>query len=275
MKLNDYATIISCIAASASALAAIYAINQSTLQRRLSYKPQLHIKDYVETIYMLNTPYFDDGLSPQKHIGHYDLTLINIGNGAAQNIEYKWEYDFKLAMKNTTELFNTLNKKNIAQNENNQNYDFYYKFKTNESDELIVFKRYDNYIEYPTKYSYQLQYILPQQHNPKIVSIKLPAIINSIIFNIVNLKNQSDRNTNLISGPKLTISYQDSGGALIKESFESKFIFEPNHSDRMHIEREVRIQFKKLDSRWTRRLLQSVRKSYVDFINTHDFNKNR
>lgn len=276
MLSSNSATILSSFAATVSAVAAIYAIKQSILQRRLSYKPQLHIEDYFETVHMLNTPHFDDSLSPQKYVGYYELPLINIGNGAAQNLKYEWEYNFHHAMKKIVKLFNSLKHYDIEPKNDTGKYDSYYHFEVSDNEEFIVFKRYDNHIKYQTAYSYQLQYILPQQHSKTVMNIKLPAIISSIIFNIINLEIQSGTKSNSFSGPKLILSYQDSGGAVITDRFESEFILGADDSDsKMHSKRKVRIKFNKIDSRWTRRLLQKVRKGYTDFMDEHDFNKNR
>lgn len=272
MFSQNAATVLSSFAATVSAVAAIYAIKQSVLQRRLSYKPQLHIEDYLDTVHMINMPHFDYGLSSQRFMGYYELPIINIGNGAAQNIKYEWEYNLHHSMNKISELFKELS--NLRTGEN-KNYNFFHSFEKVGDGENIIFEEYGTYKRFPTTYNYNLQYILSNQDGGSTTNIRLPAILCSIIFNIINLTNQSGKKIKSFKGPKLIFSYQDSGGAFITEYFESEFIPGANELSSMHTKHKIRIKFNKLDNRWTVRLLQRIRKSYVDFMIEHDFNKNK
>lgn len=253
-------TILSCSAALISAATAIYAIKQSILQRRLSYKPQLYIEDYPDKYHAPTTNTFDHGINGKANIKLHELSLINIGNGSAQNIKYEWIYNYSNALKDISSLIeNPETAKNQQENNNKINL-FHY--------EVVAHKKIIiNNKNFNTHFNFNEKYILPQhqvEDNFKIKTIYLPVILTTILYNLINLRLLSGEKLESVHGPRLVITYQDSGGALITDHFESELILKSSTQNIKQTTQNVRITFSKLDSHWTQQLHQWSRESHAE-----------
>ena len=247
---GNMTTILSCVAALVSATTAIYAIKQSILQRRLSYKPQLYIDDYFHAHYAPNSNIFDCDINAKANIEFHSLSLINIGNGAAQNINYEWKYNYSNALSDISYLIKQLENKN-SQSNGGKNNSFFYEVEKDKNAQYIFI----NNKKHSATFNFNEKYILPQhqaENNNKTKIIHLPIILTTILYNLVNLKTLSGEKITSFIGPKLILTYQDSGGTLITDHFESEFTLGANEKSARQTKQYVRIKFKKLDSRWTR-----------------------
>lgn len=258
MDSNTLATTLSAIAAGVSALVAICAIWQSIQQRRLSYKPQIYLYDINDRFYAPTEIRFDGSTTGRPAEDHLDVPIINIGNGAAQNIIYKWDYDFKKSLTEMSKLF----KSSTIQIDNKKNNNLSFEIKNQGSDVHILIND-DNK---QTTLKHNIKFIIPQhqlEKESKKENIKLPTLISCVLYNLVNIKKLSGENIKNIQGPTLTLSYQDSGGATITDQFQSQFIFVREEKSRQQTTHYVSIKFEKMDSRWTRQLLQRSRKVFA------------
>ncbi|HBR5187834.1 TPA: hypothetical protein M2P37_005317 [Klebsiella pneumoniae] len=270
MKLNDYATIISCATATVSAMAAIYAIIQSILQRRLSYKPQLYIEDYHQELTMSKYPIFDEKINDHANASYHRSPIINIGSGSAQNINYKWKCNVSNWLEKTSILLKELNN-----NSNIKKYSPNYTFSYDIDSTIITTKINGRDNTLKLDLTKNLKYITPQSNTNKKEEIELPYAINTILYNMINLKILSGENITSFFGPTLILTYQDAGGTFITDRFETEFVLGPAGNTTQHRDQHLTIKLQKLDNRLSMRLLQKIRKGYAEFMSKNDFNKNR
>ncbi|EAR2234881.1 hypothetical protein EIR71_20610, partial [Salmonella enterica] len=214
MATDSWVTIGGFLASSCSAIAAIYAVKQSVLQRTISIKPELIIKD-IE----LKTIYIDKSIFPCKTFdlnAEYDIDIpvLNIGLGTALNIKYQWlfEYNKHIASCGFVKLEDhpIYSKQSVAKftkgvfyedNDENQyhNYDFF---------NNGFMKPYSI-----PKVNKEIEYIMPITQNPEVVSIKLPSLIPMLL---ITEADQTNSLTDIMLEPikfgKLKITYEDISG---------------------------------------------------------------
>lgn len=256
-------TILSCFAALVSAATAIYAIKQSILQRRLSYKPQLYIEDYLDKYYAPTTSTFDHDINGRANIKLHDLSIINIGNGSAQNIKYEWVYNYNNALK---DILSIIEKLETAKNNKINSFNY----KVVEHKKIIINDEYFNIL-----FNFDEKYILPQHQiegDLKNKTIHLPIILTTVLYNLINLRLLAGETLESVHGPKLVITYQDSGGALITDHFESEFILKSSTQNIRQTIQNVRMTFRKLDRHWTQQLHQWSRKSHAETTEEKEIN---
>lgn len=265
---DSTATIISSLAATASAIAAIFAIKQSIIQRRMSYKPQFFIEEFHDTFYGRNTPVFEDNIKSNGDRENYELELVNVGNGVAQNISYKWVYDYHSEMLNVYKAFLKLKDFLSKNNIDKSPYTFSYKIEKTEGKELISFRRNNKDVSYPTKLEDYINYVIPKNQSGAPVTIKASQINTNIIYNLINFKNNTGEDINSLHGPQVVIKYQDAGGAFITDRFESEFVIcDTEYKNNQSVYR-IMIKFNRVDSRWTMRLLQRIRRGYENWLDS-------
>ncbi|WP_249530443.1 hypothetical protein [Escherichia coli] len=244
---GNMTTILSCFAALVSAATAIYAIKQSNLQRRLSYKPQLYIEDYRDKYFAPTTNTFDHGINGRPTFNLHELSIINIGNGSAQNIKYKWVYNYSNALKDISSIIEKLG----ASKNNKINL---FNYEVVEHKKIIINDKCFN-----IHFNFNEKYILPQHQiegNLKNTIIHLPIILTTVLYNLINLRLLAGETLESVHGPKLVITYQDSGGALITDHFESEFILKSSTQNTSQTIQNVRMTFRKLDRHWTQQSME-------------------
>lgn len=262
MTLDKWIALISSLAGSISAIAALFAIRQSILQRTTSYKPQLVLNN--TTLHAEIKDFKQLAISNKITIEQPPLIANNIGLGTAINVRYKWLYAY-------TEIANKLNHE-ISEFFNLKPSD--YDFETKHHCFIISTKTSISVSTLLSDYQ-EISHILSYDIQKEGTTLKTPTIgiilsINKLFYEAISI-NESQL---WVEGPKLIIEYYDIGGRKYNEEWCSILRLKSGEfSDT--VKAEINLELKKIHNSKTVNRLQKIRKSYADFISDHDFNKNR
>ncbi|EKS6104959.1 hypothetical protein QCA88_004295 [Escherichia coli] len=271
------ATVLSAIAALGSTIAAVYAIKQSILQRTVSTKPQIIIGSTTATIVHASRKIFKCHVKNKHNYYYLTIPVKNIGLGTALNFNYRWNFDYRKVIDSCGfkeikdhPLFSSekpqkrTNGKYIHYSEDNEckNYGFL---------DQGTFKTYPI-----RKINNEVEYLIPISQDKTECTIKFPALILTLL-NEMSLIDPEYKNEFLpkLDAGLLEINYSDISGNNIDVKFRCIIntigFKSPSETGP---ESTFRIEFHSTEPKTTTGL-RKLRKSYADFINEHDFNKNR
>lgn len=265
------------VASTLSAFAAYLAIRQNIIQRRIANKVQITLKG-VEI-----------NLARRKIIKFIDLTndssdftmnppLINIGLGPALKFEYSWDFDYfkhfkKIGLKYVRDEIN-LSTKDYLDYIHSNSYAFQYSKEINSEFINLLGNGKTAWFSHANKYK-DVDYILPWSVSSKETYLTLPNIIPMLLTYYLWEHSKSPIGMYLpIVGPTLTLSYEDITGVKRKEVFTSSFVCTRTSQKNDTIEAGFRLTFSPSLSRTAQRI-QRIRKSYAEFMDEHDHNKNK
>ncbi|MEG0716107.1 MAG: hypothetical protein RR962_18500 [Hafnia sp.] len=259
--------LVAAIAALVSAIAALMVVGQASLQRKLSYKPQVVFNPQSFTYKLKNNK--NDIFnrihlkrSNNTHLNKSNLA-INIGLGAALDVVIHWEYEYQKSVDTINSYFSKLERP----------------AKISLYDNEITIDNADPEIGYQFASRYgedTHDYILSFNQNPAPTEILVPfpcISLNCAIL-IYSLSAEGKVNRDL---PKLTltISYKDIGGSKFKEEYDIEVDFYNIVNNDDDILMNGKIIFNKIGIKEkTAKGLEGIRKRYAEFINEKDFNKN-
>lgn len=259
--------LVAAIAALVSAIAALMVVGQASLQRKLSYKPQIVFKPQSFT-YKLNNNKNDIfnrvhlKRSSNTHLNKSNIA-INIGLGAALDVVIHWDYEYQKSVDTINSYFSKLEKStkiSLYINEliiDNEDPEIGYQFASRYGEDFH-------------------DYILSSNQNPASTDILIPfpcISLNCAIL-IYSLNAEGKINRDL---PKLTlaISYKDIGGSKFKEEYDIEVDFYNIVNNGDDILMNGKIIFNKIGIKEkTVKGLEGIRKRYAELINENDFNKN-
>ncbi|ELC7204870.1 hypothetical protein [Enterobacter hormaechei] len=280
MATENWVTIGGFIATTASAIAAFFAVKQTMLQRIISTKPQIIIYNKeVKTKLTSNNTF---SLSFENNDFHYNIPIpiMNVGLGTALNIKYEWLFDYKKAIESCgfnyisnapmitsmKKLFKDGGKYYCPTEEKDSNFKYY---------ELINNGKFNIYSI--TKINKELEYIMPvtQEKSPSI--ILFPSLI---LLALAESKNSNNTFADsfffdVMDACKLIIKYEDISGNNITINYNCTLQttgFKSNSEYGAGL--TFKIGFHRIHSRSMPRL-ERLRKSYANFIDEVDFNKNK
>ncbi|HBL4692615.1 hypothetical protein INP82_06710 [Citrobacter sedlakii] len=274
MTLDRWIAVVSSIAAMISAFLAACGIYQAIMQRRSMYRPQIipqnfHFKGKCN---LKNN--FDSDILNRNTYNEYKINVINPGLGAAVNIEYKWIFNHQEYAQYLQQRLYKLNSTEAPVDPSR----FLFNYHFEESDNDLIFYsrstlRMNTHII--NKKSELIQCFLPYSVEKTEAELKFQTLSLVFLMNdiMLNLKGQID--INKTKGPTLEIKYQDIGGKHIVELFETEVALVDSQTFNGLIEYVASFTFKKLNKSRTAAIRQRIRKSYADFINEHDYNKNK
>ncbi|CAH3672669.1 hypothetical protein [Klebsiella oxytoca] len=265
------------VASTLSALAAYLAIRQNIIQRRISNKVQITVKGC------------EINLSRRKIINSINLIndkdeftmkpfIINIGLGPALNFVYSWDFDY-LKHLNMNEIKNIGNENKTPTKQyikiiDSKNYFFEYSNEINSEFIHILGNGKTAWFHHPKKNN-EIDYILPWSVSKSEVPLKLPNLIPILLAHYLTKYSKASIGMFLpITGPTLILCYEDITGVKIKEVFTSSFVCTRTSIKGDTFEAGFSLTFSPRLSR-TSQVIQRIRKSYVDFMNEHDYNKNK
>ncbi|MBJ9352893.1 hypothetical protein GHT41_04315 [Citrobacter koseri] len=269
MTIDKWIALGACIAAFISAIAALMAVKQASRQRKLSYKPQVLFKPQYftyqinnQTKDILDQVEFDDCKNPKSTKREI---VVNIGLGAALNVNIEWSYQFDSAINLLNKYFSSLNYQ-MKMSSFANGIELYNSY--SETKRMFLMNRNKDKLDYILSYN--------QNPNPTEVTIPYPALSLSCAIIIYSLKSESRI---FKEAPKLTVKvkYNDIGGVFYTEEYLAKVDFSTIHekeNDSLVMYGSLSFEKNNTTNKTIRRL-QSIRKSYADFMNEHDFNKNR
>ncbi|EPB1814073.1 hypothetical protein ACRBYQ_003510 [Escherichia coli] len=280
MATENWITIGGFIATTASAVAAFFAVKQTMLQRIISTKPQIIIKNKeVKTVLTTNNSF---ALSIENPESYYNIpvSIMNVGLGTALNINYRWLFDYNKFIESCgftrinndpmisliRKMFNDGGRYFYSIEEKDSNYTYF---------KLIKNGKFNVYSI--AKVNSELEYIMPvnQEKSPSI--ILFPSLI---LLALAESKNSNNTFADsfffdVMDAGKLIINYQDISGNNITINYKCTLQttgFKSNSEYGAGL--TFKIGFHRIHSRSMPRL-ERIRKSYADFIDQYDFNKNK
>lgn len=268
MTLDKWIALCACLAAFVSAIAALMAVKQASLQRKLSYKPQILLRpqffDYEFDNYKLNIldrVSFRD--AKNDNIFKSDLA-VNIGLGAALEVKISWHYDSQEVIEYLNSCFAKLEKPirlhkyangiSVDRTDGNKDGVWY----TNNNNDFI-------------------DYILSFSQKPTPTEIKFPSSLISLTCACLIFSLRAD-GLMLKSLPKsfVRFEYKDIGGEKFIDEYHINIDFHFSQDGPYTTKMVGYLSFdKKMAMNKTVKGLQRIRKSYADFMDEHNFNKNR
>lgn len=269
------ATVLSAIAALGSAIAAGYAIKQSILQRTVSTKPQIILGKTIASIVHVQRKVFDLHIKNKSEFYYLLIPVKNIGLGAALNIRYKWNFNYKNAIQDCG--FKEIKEHPLLSKESyNRDLGKRIFFSEGDNHEYYGFLNNGTFTTYPIKIiNNEIEYLLPISQDKTECTIKFPVLILTLL-NEISQTDHRYKNTLLptFDAGQLHIHYNDISGNNITIKFQCNintigFI----SSGETGPESTFRIDFHTIEARTTTGL-RKLRKSYAEFIEEHDFNKN-
>ncbi|HGH3373989.1 TPA: hypothetical protein ACJIK4_003517 [Kluyvera cryocrescens] len=273
MTLDRWIAVISSFAAMVSAILAAGGIYQAIKQRRSSYRPQIIPKNFIFNGSKNSDNKFSINILEVNSNNIYEISVINPGLGAAVNIEYSWQFEYH-------DFINYLHNKLASihspnEMDNPESYGF--KYNIEETKEKIEFRTRSNFRLNPhiiPKTPTLIQCFLPYSVEKDTSKLQLPSFSLVLITNDLLINKPDDYPAVLANGPVLKLKYQDIGGKNLVEYFETKIEILNTYHMFDTVEFFAQLSFNKVSVSKTTAILRSIRKSYAEFIRTHDFNKN-
>ncbi|WFW00289.1 hypothetical protein [Klebsiella aerogenes] len=267
-KLEITLSILTVLGTLGSTIAAFLAIKQTIKQRKSSVTPQLVINNFP----FLTREVYDDNYSLfpmdiEKSIKNKPQ-IINAGSGVALNTSIKIEYDFISTMN-----FFTLNQEKI-----NSKHLFQYADTSENIDQKAKFtiSGLNSSLSKEAEMNLNLGSIPPQTNNANEIKLNLSTFFLEVFINeCLYERKLNNQLPDFINGPRFIVSYSDIDGNHYKTNYKSKIFFHINSKSESKISLKGMLEFYVEKSSRLQRGLQRIRKSYADFINEHDFNKNR
>lgn len=274
MTLDRWIAVVSSIAAMISAFLAACGIYQAIMQRRSMYRPQIIPQNFHFKGKCTLKNNFELDIIIGNIYNERKVNVINPGLGAAVNVEYKWSFNHQEFAVHLQQRLSRLNPVDGPDDPSR----FLFNHHFEESDDDLIFYSRNTIKLMPhviNKKSEFIQCFLPYSVEKTGTELKYQTLSLVFLMNdlMLNLKEQVP--IYKVNGPKLEIKYQDIGGKHIVDIFETEVTLVESTTFKGLIDYQASFAFKKVKKRWTTAVLQRFRKSYVNFINEHDFNKNR
>lgn len=268
MTVDRWIALGACIAAFISAIAAFFVVAQSSLQRKLAYKPHINFKPlhfkYEANLNkhdILNPVTFTNIDSAPKN---KSKCAVNIGLGTAIDVSIEWIHDSNKIVELLNEIFSkvddgtkiTTEKSIIVMDVPNDDENRYRHGRDLKSDNIDYILPYNQH-PHPTDIIFPLTYL----------SLNCALIIYSL--NILKVMNCSMSTTSLI------VQHRDIGGVLYKHEYDVKIKFEKSYTKNGVVKLYGQVMFSQKQGSKTAIGLARIRKSYADFMSEHNPNKNR
>lgn len=272
MTLDRWIAVISSIAAMTSAFLAACGIYQAIMQRRTMYKPQIIPQNFNFKGKCTLKNNFEPNILHGNMYNSLSINVLNPGLGAAVNIEYKWIFNHQ---EFATYLQQRLSKLNPVDGPDDPAR-YLFKHYFNESDDNIIFysrniQRLNSHII--NKENEYIQCFLPYSVEKTGSDLKFQTLALVFLMNDLMLNLKKHIAVYKVKGPTLELRYQDIGGKHIVDVFETEVALLDSETFGELIYYQANFVFKKEKKKRTIAVLQRIRKSYVDFMNEHDFNK--
>lgn len=254
-----------------SAVAAFYAVKQTIKQRKIETTPQLVIKNVqLETFEIEKKHYNINPISVQQLIDN-KLEIINVGSGVALNVTLKIEYDIVKTLQFFSEKMSAIRDKS----------NFNFNIKSNNANKEIDIEIDNGAIENNPRSKrlcniHNTGYIPPFKNSKETILFHFPDFYHEVMINKLKflylLNGEKAIN---VDGPILKFSYSDIDSNRHEVCYKSKAIFNKIDIMSNNVKIGYILEFHVVHNSRTRDVLQKLRKSYADFIDEHDFNKNR
>lgn len=236
------------------------------VQRKELIKPQLLISDLFIYNPSLNKSMYTAFPFTKMNIDDMSSKIINAGLGSALNVEIEWTYPLEDKLSWVKENYSDTFK----------HFEVHYPANGNVKSKIIKVNAGGIRQNYEMPESYYYNYISPISIDNTPVKIFIPPLILNVIINEINIKKESNLNLpDFVEGPSVKITYFDIKGGKYSINYNSKFeIYFPQKKDDS-ISLKGTIKFIVSNDSWIKRVSRWFRKSYANFINEYDFNKNR
>jgi hypothetical protein len=198
MILSDWLTLASSTAAMCAAIISFFTLFELFKQRKASYKPDLCILKRYFSVKAKGTSsdwYLADSSQEQRA----SIQLVNVGVGAAKNINANWTFDLNSLIEEINKLAQKAHRSFYIENK-----DHFLSIETNDkSNSMINAKMTD----------FQFEYLLASAQDPQGTTLNLPPSYSYLLPIYVGLFMELELNFNDIKIPslELNLSYNDIG----------------------------------------------------------------
>ncbi|MDT7379870.1 hypothetical protein [Citrobacter freundii] len=249
-----------------SVIIAFFAMYQTWQQRIISNKPQILPKNTKFTwMHRDNLKLFKNiEISPTT----LNIELLNIGLGPAIKIHHHWSEEYEKYIKiNKLKIDNNNTKK--SHEISLQNEEFFTIKDNNNFLNVDIFGRGPQKLNSFQKKGTLIEFITPNIKDKEKTTIPFPPLVPELIGNyLVNTAPSS------FIGPDLTLEYKDVNNKKRKQIFTTEFKSVSFSGKGLDLVLDIDIIFTSKQC-WTQVVLERIRKSYTDFMDEHDFNKNK
>ncbi|BBV49931.1 MULTISPECIES: hypothetical protein [Citrobacter] len=261
-------SILTALGTMGSAVAAFLAVKQTIKQRKIAVTPQLVINDYQ----VRSREIYDDSFNlfpgSAEYFSEHKPEIINAGSGVALNVSVTIEFDFLSRM-----TFFSSNQYKL-----NEKYSFEFEDHSSIKDHKVqilitgsqtnILKEADTVIN--------LGYITPYKNNSTTTKLKLSPFYFDVLLNEILFTYKLNNGlAKPIDGPLFKLKYNDIDGNKYEINYKSRLVVHNATQKLNRVSFRCLLEFETSHSSWTERRLQRIRKSYADFMNEHDFNKNK
>lgn len=237
-----------------SALAALYAIWLTIFQRRISYKPTLVMNSKTFKIVAKDFRNFQFDILKEDNL--FSTSFSNIGLGTAMSLKYYWNFDYIKAGKKYSELLSKKKDKGI------QSFNIYHQYG------MVSIKNGEKKCTYGTLSKPQdLKFLLPYSTGKDTSNVLIPPPAIIILSNIIHLYFLLEMTSELpITGPTLTIEYQDIEGNMKKSIWETQLQIHMATINGNAIDADAYLSFTLSSQNWASVRMERIRKSYIKFL---------
>lgn len=213
MTLSDWLTLASSTAAMSAAIISFFTLFELFKQRKASYKPDLCVLKRYFSVKKSGTS-SDWYVDESSQSTDASIQLVNVGVGAAKNINAKWSFD----LNSFIDSINQLSQKS-HQNFYIEHKGDFLSIETNDNSKSMINAKMS---------SFQFEYLLASAQDPKGSTLFLPPSYSCLLPIYLDLYMKLELNFNEIQIPtlKLDLSYNDIG----KNEHASKHQVECNFS---------------------------------------------
>ncbi|MGK0735782.1 hypothetical protein ACSFCT_03165 [Yokenella regensburgei] len=246
------------IASTFSAIAAYLAIRQTVIQRKESIRPQLLMNDLNLHLVSMNENHYS--ALPLARINPEDIKpeIINSGLGTAINVNLLWEYPVE-------EKLNSISK----------TFELKFELNKNSTNKKLKITGGGLTQEYFTENIYSHNYLLPINIEKKPTKTILPSVFLVILLNELNsIHIKNGEMPQFIDGPSVKITFSDAKGKNFSINYSSQYHLQEHGYQPYANTYRGSLMFQVSKKGRTAQALQRIRKSYVEFMNEHDFNRN-
>lgn len=266
---NIIFSILTTLGTIGSAIAAFLAVKQTIKQRKIAVTPQLVINNYQIRSNEINDNSFSLFPISTDYFSKNKPEIINAGSGVALNVSVSIEFDFFSRM-----AFFSSNQCKL-----DESYHFKFEDRSSVKDhkarvlitvaQTSILKEADTVIN--------CGYITPYNNNNSTTTkltlspFYLDVLLNEVLFNY-KLNNNIAKS---IDGPIFKLKYNDIDGNKYEVIYKSRLAVHNSTQRLNRVSFRCMLEFETSHSSWTGRRLQRIRKSYADYMEEHDYNKNK
>jgi len=224
VTLQDVIAIAGLFAASFSAAAAAFAVQQSKLQRTTLTKPQLIVTNIIIPVIGKSDEIFSFSPKDDQHPPYFKVPIKNVGLGTALNLKYGWDFDYRSALDacgfihTDTHQMESLHLSFDTEKINNS---VYVEEDIKNENSYFSFFKYGKFKAYASHNTYtNIEYIIPITQDKDHTFLTLPYLIPMLnINNSQNITSITEALLKEMQSGILKVEYEDISGCRFSIKF--------------------------------------------------------